>query len=176
MTLAVLAAAADAAPQAYHPDHPDTRRRAQEAAYHPDHPDTRRRTQEAAYHPDHPDTRRLEATESWARTSEQSIPNMNGDYVIGNNKEFPTNYMSYPGGVESFDAYHGPITSTYSQVWWTSWSNELPKDIQQKFDGKVMAIVGVEMDQVRKTPQGDVSVPINIACACLRPPCRAVLP
>ena len=65
MTLAVLAATplAHAAPQAYHPDHPDTRRR----------------TQEAAYHPDHPDTRRLEATESWARTSEQSIPNMNGD-------------------------------------------------------------------------------------------------
>ena len=128
MTLAVLAALADAAPQAYHPDHPDTRRRTQEAAYHPDHPDTRRRTQEAAYHPDHPDTRRrtqeaayhpdhpdtrrLEATESWARTSEQNIPNMNGEYVIGNNKEFPTNYMSYPGGVESFDAYHGPITST----------------------------------------------------------------
>ena len=63
----------------------------------------------------------------------------------------------------------GLRVARYSQVWWTSWSNELPKDIQQKFDGKVMAIVGVEMDQVRKTPQGDVSVPINIACARLRP-------
>ena len=70
----------------------------------------------------------------------------------------------------------GLRVARYSQVWWTSWSNELPKDIQQKFDGKVMAIVGVEMDQVRKTPQGDVSVPINIACARLRPPCRAFLP
>ena len=26
-----------------------------------------------------------------------------------------------------------------------------------------MAIVGIEMDQVRKTPQGDVPVPINMA-------------
>ena len=44
--------------------------------------------------------------------------NMNGDYVYWKtpgapaDKAFPTNFKSYPGGVESFDAYHGPITST----------------------------------------------------------------
>ena len=134
--------------------------------------------------------------------------------VDGTCKEttFPTTYMDYPGGVESFDAYHvilflslaslgasragcaarparsaptplspvlrqpsvppaltaracqGPITSTYSEVWWTGWENALPKDVVQRFDGKTIAIVGIEMDQVMKTPDGDVSVPINIAC------------
>lgn len=95
---------------------------------------------------------------------------MNGEYRLATQgsgapkpNAFPTNFMSYPGGVESFDAYHGPINSTYSQVWWTSAEDALPQDIVDRFAGKVMAIVGVEMDQVRKTPHGDVSVPINIA-------------
>ena len=61
-------------------------------------------------------------------------------------------------------ACQGPITSTYSEVWWTGWENALPKDVVQRFDGKTIAIVGIEMDQVMKTPDGDVSVPINIAC------------
>ena len=97
---------------------------------------------------------------------------MNGDYVYWKtpgaptNKSFPTNFMSYPGGVESFDAYHGPITSMYSQVWWTTSTDALPEEIIQRFKGKVMAIVGIEMDQVRKGagPNGeDISVPINVA-------------
>ena len=49
---------------------------------------------------------------------------------------------------EYFDVYHGPITSLYSQVWWTSTANDIPDDIKQRFDGKVMAIVGMESDQV----------------------------
>eukprot|EP00038_Savillea_parva_P006493 m.164130 g.164130 ORF g.164130 m.164130 type:complete len:753 (-) comp12385_c0_seq1:70-2328(-) len=96
-------------------------------------------------------------------------PNMNGEYVLSKtpgapaDKSFPTNYKDYPGGVEYFDVYHGPITSLYSQVWWTSTANDIPDDIKQRFDGKVMAIVGMESDQVRKTPNGDVSVPITWA-------------
>ena len=46
--------------------------------------------------------------------------------------------------MESFDAYYGPIKSTYSQVWWTSASDDLPDDVVKKFDGKVIAIVGME--------------------------------
>ena len=76
---------------------------------------------------------------------------------------FPTNFKDYPGGVESFDVYHGPITTQYSQIWWASTSNPLPDDLVQRFDGKAIAIVGLEMDQVRKTPRGDVPVPINVA-------------
>ena len=90
--------------------------------------------------------------------------------------------------------YHGPINSTYGEVWWTRGSNPMPEvsldcvhcvlapravgsaarvepcgnaacaqDVVKRFDGKVMAIVGIEMDQVRKTPDGDVSVPITLA-------------
>ena len=36
-------------------------------------------------------------------------------------------------------------------------------DIIKRFDGEAIAIVGLEMDQVRKTPKGDVPVPINVA-------------
>ena len=36
---------------------------------------------------------------------------------------FPTDFKDYPGGVEYFDVYHGPITSLYAQVWWTSTKN-----------------------------------------------------
>lgn len=98
-----------------------------------------------------------------------TVPNMNGAYVMEKtlhaplNKSFPTNFMSYPGGVESFDAYHGPINTTYSEIWWTTASDPLPPSLVSRFDGKVMAIVGMEMDQVRRTPRGDVSVPINAA-------------
>ena len=40
---------------------------------------------------------------------------------------------------------------------------DLPKEIVQRFDGKGMAIVGFEVDQVRRTEAGDVSVPISVA-------------
>ena len=79
-----------------------------------------------------------------ARTTEHRIPNMNGEYVVANSDAFPTNYMSYPGGVESFDAYHGPITSTYSQVWWTSSTDPLPPSLARtttSSSGGVMCVV-----------------------------------
>jgi len=36
-----------------------------------------------------------------------------------------------------------------------------PSSFSLSSDGKGMAIVGWEIDQVRRTPQGDVSVPIS---------------
>ena len=52
-----------------------------------------------------------------ARTSEDGAENMNGKYTIANaGSPWPTDFRDYPGGVESFDYYHGPITSTYGQV------------------------------------------------------------
>eukprot|EP00966_Prymnesium_polylepis_P050771 1175620-Prymnesium_polylepis.1 len=94
---------------------------------------------------------------------------MNGKYSLSRTpgapagKTFPTDFKDYPGGVDYFEVYHGPITSTYGQVWWTSTSNSLPEDIIQRYDGKAIAIVGLEIDQVRKTEHGDVPVPINVA-------------
>lgn len=96
-------------------------------------------------------------------------PNMNGEYKLSPTPNappgqgFPTNFKDYPGGVEYMEVYHGPITSTYGQVFWTTLSNDLPQDIVDRFAGKAMAIVGYEIDQVRKTPEGDVSVPITLA-------------
>jgi len=109
-----------------------------------------------------------------ARTSEDGAENMNGKYTIANaGSPWPTDFRDYPGGVESFDYYHGPITSTYGQVWWGAHAGgDLPKEIVERFAGKVMAIVGVEMDQVRRKGDKDVdgsvlhqdvSVPINVA-------------
>eukprot|EP01045_Picozoa_sp_COSAG04_P008675 COSAG04_NODE_486_length_13532_cov_5.975359_2_plen_204_part_00 len=76
------------------------------------------------------------------------------------------------GGAEYFETYVGPITSLYSQVWWTGLpSVDLPKDIVERFEGKGMAIVGYEVDQVRRKGdpdvdgsilQEDVSLPINV--------------
>jgi len=95
-------------------------------------------------------------------------PNMNGEYMISATpgapkaKQWSGNFSNYPGGVEYFDVYHGPITSVYSQVWWTSTANAIPAEIVKRFDGKVMAIVGMESDQVMKNKDGsETSVPIT---------------
>ena len=104
-----------------------------------------------------------------AVTADVQNQNMNGPYLLTKTadappgKGFPTNFGEYPGGAEFFDVYHGPIKTVYSQVWWKSIENKIPSDIVERFDGKVMAIVGIETDQVRKTPEGDVSVPITCA-------------
>ena len=37
----------------------------------------------------------------------------------------------------------------------------LPADVVKRYSGRGMAIVGYEIDQVRRTPDGDVSVPIS---------------
>lgn len=77
---------------------------------------------------------------------------------------FPKQFRDYPGGAESFDVYSPPMTTRYSQVWWAPLAPAaMPEHIIKKYAGKGMAIVGWEIDQVRRTPEGDVSVPIN-AC------------
>ena len=93
--------------------------------------------------------------------------NMNGEYPFsttpgGTPGLFPKHYRDYPGGVQSFDLYAGPMTTLYSQVWWSPLKPvELPPEIIKAYNGTGMAIVGWEIDQVRQTPDGDVSVPIS---------------
>ena len=101
-------------------------------------------------------------------------PNMNGAYLLtptpnaSDTSKMPTNYKDYPGGVEYFEVYSDEITSLYSQVFWKGLSPvPIPADVVARFDGKVMAVVGFEMDQVRRVNNNsadDVSVPINVAC------------
>jgi hypothetical protein len=96
-----------------------------------------------------------------------SQPNMNGDYVFsstpgGTPGKFPKHYKDYPGGVEFFDAYTPPITTHYSQVWWSPLAPApFPDAVVNKYAGRKMAIVGWEIDQVMRTQQGDISVPIS---------------
>jgi hypothetical protein len=96
-------------------------------------------------------------------------PNMNGEYEISltpkqGSGKWSTNFKDYPGGVEYFETYSGPVKSTYGEVFWTALpAVDLPSDLIKRFHGKGMAVVGFEADQVRRTPEGDVSVPINVA-------------
>ena len=82
-------------------------------------------------------------------------------------ENWSTSIKDYPGGVESFTVYAGPVNFTYGEVFWTSLPQaKLPDDIIKRFKGKGVAVVGFEVDQVRKGagPNGeDVSVPINFA-------------
>ena len=97
--------------------------------------------------------------------------NMNGDYLLsptpnGPNvqEKFPTQFKDYPRGVESFDVYSPMVRTLYSQVFWKGLDPvDFPTDIVARYKDIGMAIVGFEMDQVRRTPEGDVSVPINVA-------------
>ena len=75
-------------------------------------------------------------------------------------------FADYPnGGAKYFDAYSAPFSTLYSQVWWAGLPPlPLPADVVAEFaGGKVMAVVGFEVDQVMRTPKGDVSVPISAA-------------
>ena len=106
-----------------------------------------------------------------AHERRSSMENMNGDYILSQTpkgkdtqRRFPTHYRDYPGGVISFDVYSPLVKTLYSQVWWKPLEPvSLPDDIVKRFDGKGMAVVGFELDQVRKTDKGDVSVPMTVA-------------
>jgi hypothetical protein len=72
-------------------------------------------------------------------------PNMNGEYLLASTPKAPkstwsTSFKEYPGGVESFTVYAGPITSTYSEVFWKALPEvKLPDGIIERFKGKGMA-------------------------------------
>merc|ERR1719412_3310724 len=94
---------------------------------------------------------------------------MNGLYTISNpntatTNEFNSDYNSF-SDVEYFEVYSPPISTKYSEVYWTMMDPvSLDKDLVARFQGKTMAIVGYETDQVIVTEgQPDVSVPITHA-------------
>eukprot|EP01060_Flectonema_neradi_P036402 TRINITY_DN698_c1_g2_i1.p1 TRINITY_DN698_c1_g2~~TRINITY_DN698_c1_g2_i1.p1 ORF type:complete len:718 (+),score=175.93 TRINITY_DN698_c1_g2_i1:80-2155(+) len=96
-----------------------------------------------------------------ATTAAASAANMNGEYIIGNPNKLSKNKYSTEYTDEYFTVYSPPIRTRYSQVFWTMMDPvPLPDEIVNRFDGKVMAMTGYEVDQVFRTPQGDKSVPI----------------
>ena len=90
------------------------------------------------------------------------LDNMNGEYPLsttpkGTPNMFPKQFKDYPGGVESFEVYTPAMRTLYSQVWWQPLDPvDFPADIVRKYNGTGMAIVGWEIDQVRRTPDGDI--------------------
>jgi hypothetical protein len=98
------------------------------------------------------------------------VPNMNGAYRVQNTNSFNTNFSSYPplgrpnNTVKYVEVYSAEaIETVYSQVWWTMSSlSPFPDAMVKQYDGKVMAIVGYEFDQVIKNPDGsETPVPIT---------------
>ena len=62
------------------------------------------------------------------------------------------------------DLYSAPITTRYADVYWTMLPTiPLPKDVVSRFNNKVMAITGYEMDQVIVYPNGTAE---SIPCTC----------
>ncbi|KAL4225559.1 hypothetical protein ACF0H5_016247 [Mactra antiquata] len=109
-----------------------------------------------------------------AATRREAPSNMNGRYVVasGGNQGVPFNDDYGSKGHEYFDVYSPEIATHYGEVFWTDMGNNaIPKEIVDRFKGKVMAITGYEQDQVMVSPTGkpgenpdeDVSVPINWA-------------
>ena len=101
-------------------------------------------------------------------------PNMNGVYFRSETgteagaRQTIREFHEYPGGVRYFDVYSPPFSTLYSQVFWTALPPvDIPQEVIDRYrDGGVMAMVGLECDQVQKNATGDgrdVSVPINAA-------------
>lgn len=96
--------------------------------------------------------------------------NMNGKaYKIANpNPDSPRNFSGefseyYPNS-KYFEVYSPLISTVYGQVYWTMMEPvPLPVDIVNQFAGRTMAITGYESDQVMRTAQGDVPLPITAA-------------
>jgi len=95
-------------------------------------------------------------------------PNMNGEYPFapmpgGKPGLFPKAYRDYPGGAEYYEVVSEPMTTLYSQVWWTPLAPmPFPEEMVKKYAGRKVAIVGWEIDQVRNGTDGVWrSVPIS---------------
>lgn len=102
-----------------------------------------------------------------AKTNAQ---NLNGDvYKISNpnpysKTQFPTVYSKINSTMEYFDVYSDPITSRYGDVYWTMMNPvKLPQNIINRFNNKVIAITGYEMNQVIVDNGRETPVPITWA-------------
>ena len=73
--------------------------------------------------------------------------NMNGEYLLAPtpNAEagnWSTSFKDYPGGVESFTIYAGPVNSTYGEVFWTALPEvTLPDDIVKRFKVEGLTLI-----------------------------------
>eukprot|EP00931_Biecheleriopsis_adriatica_P117231 TRINITY_DN9276_c0_g1_i1.p1 TRINITY_DN9276_c0_g1~~TRINITY_DN9276_c0_g1_i1.p1 ORF type:complete len:531 (-),score=73.17 TRINITY_DN9276_c0_g1_i1:23-1615(-) len=91
---------------------------------------------------------------------EDSHMNSDVKYLVANALPgHETKARSFVG--DYFELYSLPIRSRYSQViWHTMEAVPLPSAIRDRFNGSTaMAVTGYEVDVVRRSPSGEVSVP-----------------
>lgn len=100
---------------------------------------------------------------------------MNGAYEISptpkaagqsRSPPFAASFASYPNGTDFFDAYSPVFSTLYSQIWWAGLDPQpIPAAVAQRYaGGKIMAVVGFEVDQVMILANGtEISVPISVA-------------
>merc|ERR1719478_558922 len=74
------------------------------------------------------------------------------NYTIANPASPRDAIRAYRG--EFFEVYGPPRSNRYSEVNWNGQYVSLPPDIVQRFDGKVMAITGYEVNIVRQHGNG----------------------
>merc|ERR1719369_1709778 len=84
------------------------------------------------------------------------VVNMNGEYIISNENPYASakwsSLYSKLQDVEYFEVYSPLLSTRYGEVFWTMMDPvPLDKDLVARFDGKVLAVVGYETDQVMKT-------------------------
>ena len=106
-------------------------------------------------------------------------------YSISNPPGSTTNWVGTPGQystdfdindvnhIDHFDVY-GEIQTVYSQVYWTRNNPiNLPPEIVKRFEGKIMAITGYEVDQVTHTGQqfGTTTTESNLGGFSCYPDC-----
>jgi hypothetical protein len=87
--------------------------------------------------------------------------NMNGEYTVTNSLTYSTKYEA-----EYFEVYSPLIRTLYSEVFWKFQDPVvLPPAIVERFSGKVMAIVGYEVDQVQLADDGGKDKPVPVTWA-----------
>jgi hypothetical protein len=96
---------------------------------------------------------------SHANGDQPPAPMNNVDYLIANPAIAGDTKRSHRG--EYFEFYGPPRTSHYSEVVWDNQVTPLPADIVKRFDDKVMAIIGLEVDIIRKSADGSDS---SVSC------------
>ena len=82
-----------------------------------------------------------------AKITPTTDANMNGEYLLASTPKqranwtgWSTSFKDYPGGVEYFEVYAGPVNSTYGEVFWTALPEvKLPADLIKRVRGDLPA-------------------------------------
>ena len=93
--------------------------------------------------------------------NKNSNMNYKFNYTIANPTAKTPTSMPFQG--EYFELLGPEVTTKYSEVFWHTQPIQLPEDIIYRFDNKVMAVTGYEVDIVRTSKKGNKIVTTSAA-------------